>query len=151
MQSNTSDKQFSEQTVRQVAADARRALVRGRYCIERSQIEQLRCVDDQAETERAFGHQLWYFDGFGVNESNRRVRVFGAIEYSLQFGLHELVEDGVFDAEDQRDRFRHVYRGHTPQPSWRQTPHRWLMAAMAAVTTIFLAYLALHGLPGAAL
>lgn len=143
MQPNTSDKQFSEQTVRQVAADARRALVRGRYSPESSQIERLRCVDDQPETEREFGHQLWFFDGFGVDELNRRVRIFGAIEYSLQFGLHELVEDGVFSDDGQRNRFRHVYRGHAPQPTWRHAAHGWLAAGMAVVTAIFLAYLAL--------
>lgn len=143
MQPNTSDKHFSEQTVRQVAADAQRALVRGRYAPENSQIEQLRCVDDQPETEREFGHQLWFFDGFGVDETNRRVRIFGAIEYSLQFGLHELVEDGVFEADDQRNRFRHIYRGHAPRPTWRPLTHGWLAAAMAAVTAIFLAYLAI--------
>ena len=96
--------------------------------------------------ERAFGHQLWFFDGFGVDEANRRVRIFGAIEYSLQFGLHELVEDGIFEAGEQRDRFRHVYRGHAPQPTWRHVAHGWLVAGMAAVTALFLAYLALHQL-----
>lgn len=142
MQPNTSDKQFSEQTLRQVAADARRALLRGRYCVERSQIERIRCIDDQEETERAFGRQLWFFDGMGVDEANRRVRVFGAVEYSLQFGLHEMVEDGIFEADDQRDRFRHIYRGHAPRPSWSQPVRRWTLAFAAAMIGILIAYAA---------
>ena len=142
MQPNTSDKQFSEQTLRQVAADARRALLRGRYCVERSQIERIRCVDDQEETEQAFGRQLWFFDGTGVDEGNRRVRVFGAVEYSLQFGLHEMVEDGIFEADDQRDRFRHIYRGHAPRPSWTQPVRRWTLAFAAAMIGILIAYAA---------
>jgi hypothetical protein len=144
MQPNTSDNQFSEQTLRQIAADARRALLRGRYCIERSQVERFRCVEDQPETDHAFGRQLWYFEGVGVDELDRRVRVYGAVEYALQFGLHELVEDGVFDAAEQRDRFRHIYQGSRVSLSWG-TPIRLLaLASLLGIAASLAAYMMLR-------
>ena len=69
--------------------------MRARFCPDRSDVVQLRCVDDQQETEHTFGNQLWYFEGVGVDEEDCRRSVFGVVEYSVQFGLHELVEDGV--------------------------------------------------------
>ncbi len=144
MQPNTSDKQFSEQTLRQVAADSHRALIRGRYCLERSRIDRFRCVDDQPESHSSYGRQLWYFDGQGVNELDRRNAIYGAVEYSIQYGLHELVEDGVFEAPEQRDRFRHVYGGQRLRPSWREPAQRFLIAALVAATVATIAYLLLR-------
>ena len=141
MQPNTSDK-FTEQVLRQVASDARRALLRGHYCIERSKIERFSCIDDQAESSTQFGRQLWYFEGVGVDEMDRRVLIYGAIEYSLQYGLHEMVEDGVFEVAQQRDRFQHVYRGHSHRPSWRDPAHRWLLLGVAITTGLVSLYVA---------
>lgn len=140
MHPNTSDTKFSEQTLRQVAADARRALMRARYCVDRSTVERFACVDDQAETEAHFGRQLWFFEGLGVDELDRRLRVYGAIEYSVQFGLHEMVEDGVFEVVEQRNRFQHVYRGNGARPSWRHPAHRWLLVGTLATTAVFTLY-----------
>lgn len=141
MQPNTSEKKFTEQTLRQVASDAKRALLRARYCIERSQIERFSCVDDSAETDTSFGHQLWFFEGVGFDELDRRTRVYGAVEYSLQYGLHEMVEDGVFEATDQRERFRHVCRGHRYRPAWNHPAHRWLLFGVTMVSTMLLVYI----------
>ena len=128
-------------TIRQVRLDSNRAMVRARFCPDRSDVVQLRCIDDQPETEQAFGNQLWYFEGVGVDQQSRRHNVFGVVEYSVQFGLHELVEDGVFDSEHQLERFRHLYERELHRPSWRQPAHRWLAAGLILVTAICLAYL----------
>jgi hypothetical protein len=114
---------------------------RARFCVDRSDVIQLRCVDDQPESDYSFGNQLWYFEGLGVDEHDRRHSVFGVVEYSLQYGLHELVEDGVFDCEHQRERFRHLYDREVHRPSWRHPAHQWLAAGVVAVTSICLAYL----------
>lgn len=148
MQPNTSDKQFSEEVLRQVLSDARRALVRGRYCLERSKFDHFRCVDDQPETDSRYGRQLWFFDGLGVDELDRRTRIYGAVEYSIQYGLYELVEDGVFEADEQRDRFRNVYVGSFLRPSWREPATRLLIAALIATTAATIAYLMLRLLVG---
>ena len=70
-----------------------------------------------------------------------RHSVYGVVEYSLQYGLHELVEDGVFDSEHQRERFRHLYEREIHRPSWRHPAHRLLVGGMSAVASIWLAYL----------
>ncbi|MFG0260890.1 MAG: hypothetical protein ACF788_00650, partial [Novipirellula sp. JB048] len=81
-------------------------MTRARFCPGQSDIIQLRCVDDRPESEEAFGNQLWYFESVGVDGDQHTHGVFGVIEYSVQFGLHELVDDGVFESELQRERFR---------------------------------------------
>ena len=134
-------RRFSERTIRQVRLDCNRAMNRARFCPERSDVIQLRCIDDCPETEQCFGSQLWYFEGVGVDDTERRHSVFGVVEYSIQFGLHELVEDGVFDSEHQRERFRHLYERVVHRPSWRQPAHRWLAAGLVAVASVWLAYL----------
>ena len=141
MGADTRTRRFSEHTIRQVRQDSNRAMVRARFCPERSEVLQLRCIDDRPESENSFGNQLWYFEGLGVDGQDRRHSVFGVVEYSLQFGLHELVEDGVFDSEYQRERFRHLYEREVIRPSWRHPAHRWLALGCIAVASIWLAFL----------
>ncbi|MDA8744703.1 hypothetical protein N9N28_08730 [Rubripirellula amarantea] len=104
-------------------------------------MSQLRCTDDRAESDEVFGNQLWYFEGIGVDELDRRHNVYGVVEYSLQFGLHELVEDGIFDSDYQRERFRHLYEREMHRPTWNHPAHHWLAAGLIMVTSIWLAYL----------
>jgi len=134
----TRTQRFSERTIQQVRLDGHRALVRAHFCPERSEVVHLRCVDDSPETESGFGSQLWYFEGVGVDAEDRRQGVYGVVEYSIQFGLHELVEDGVFDSETQRSRFRQLYNREVRRPSWRQLPHRWLAIGLLAVAAVTL-------------
>ena len=118
--------QISERILRQVRKDSVRALLRARYCTDRSEIVHLRCVDDRGETDKSFGSQLWYFEGLGVDEHESQQLIYGVMEYSIQFGLQELIDDGVFDCERERERFRSLYRQESVELSWRQPPHRWL-------------------------
>ena len=123
-------------------------MTRARFCTDRSDVVQLRCDDDRQETEYNFGNQLWFFEGLGVDDKGRRHSVYGVVEYSLQYGLHELVEDGVFDSEYQRERYRLLYEREVLRPSWHQPAHRWLLAGVVAVTMTCLAYLAVGKLLG---
>ena len=142
MPSHTRNQQFSEQTLRQVAADCRRALQRGHYCSDHSRVERLRCIDDQPETDEEFGRQLWYFEGRAISNEERRIRVYGVIEYSIQFGLHELVEDGVFDSPDHRDRFREIYHHVPSRFCWKHPSIRLLGAGICIVAIAYLVYVA---------
>ncbi len=146
MSTNTQTKRFSESTVRQVRLDCNRAMIRALFCPQRSEIMQLRCIDFRDESETEFGNQLWYFEGVGVDELDRRHTVFGVVEYSTQFGLNELVEDGVFTSENQRERFRSLYEREVQQPSWRQPAHRLLAIGVVAMSTLWLAYLLVRSL-----
>ncbi len=140
MSAETRTRRFSERTIQQVRLDSSRAMIRAGFCPDLSDIVQLRCVDDRQETDHNFGNQLWYFEGLGVDENDQRNSIYGVVEYSLQFGLHELVEDGVFASEQDRERFRNIYDRDTLRSPWRQPTHRWLAAGLIAVTSIWLAY-----------
>ena len=146
MRSDTGTHQFSERTLRQVAADARRALVRHHFAADQAAIDRCGCVDHQPEQETAFGRQLWYFEAVVSDAGGHRTPLHGAIEYSIQYGLHELVDDGVFEVAEQRERFRKVYHSEPMRPSWRQPAHRWLATALIATSAAWLAYLLMHAL-----
>ena len=141
MTSHTSNQQFSEQTLRQVAADCRRALHRGHFSAEQSRVERLRCIDDEPETSDDFGRQLWYFEGRAITIDDRRLRVYGVIEYSIQFGLHELVEDGVFESPHERDRFLEIYHHVPNRRVWNHPSMRLLGAGMCIVAVSYLVYI----------
>lgn len=111
------------------------------YCPDRSEVVHLRCTDEVAETEQTFGSQLWYFEGMAVDTDGCRKGVHGVVEYSIQFGLLEVVEDGVFDSEYQRERFRHQYHREMYRPTWRHPAHRWLAVAAVVLTLICFAAL----------
>lgn len=146
MRAQTPQRQFSERVLRQVRLDCGRALLRKRFCAENSEVINLRCVDDRCETDRQFGNQLWYFEGIGVDELQNRQNIFGVVEYSLQYGLQEFVEDGVFDTANERERFRSIYNREVNAPSWRQPAHRLLLAGVIAVTALMLFYLLVRNL-----
>ncbi|TWU34164.1 hypothetical protein Q31b_56350 [Novipirellula aureliae] len=141
MGAETRTKQFSERTIRQVRLDCERAMTRARFCPEQSEVLQMRCVDERVETESTFGNQLWYFEGIAVDGEQRSHSIFGVVEYSIQFGLYELVDDGVFDSEHQRERFRHLYEKEFHPPSWRQPAHRILAFGLLFVAILWLLYL----------
>ncbi|MAP09478.1 MAG: hypothetical protein CMM00_11980, partial [Rhodopirellula sp.] len=109
MRAETQQRQYSERTLQQVRLDGVRALSKAKFCPKNSEIVRLSCVDDRAETDDQFGNQLWYFEAKGVDEGHHRQDVFGVIEYQIQFGLQELVEDGVFDTPQEREGFRSLY------------------------------------------
>ncbi len=136
MGAKTRTQRFTERTLRQVRLDCHRAMARARFCPERSEVIQLQCIDDRPETDDAFGNQLWYFEGGGVNQQEQRRPVFGVVEYSIQFGLHEVVEDGAFESEGQRDRFRQLYEREFRQPSWPAPVRRWLIASLLGIAAV---------------
>ncbi|TWU03788.1 hypothetical protein [Neorhodopirellula pilleata] len=146
MRAQAPQRQYSERVLRQVRLDSGRALVRANFCLETSEIINLRCVDDRCETDRQFGNQLWYFEGIGVGEHGRRQNIHGVVEYSVQFGIQELVEDGIFDSGNERERFRSIYNREVNTPSWRQPAHRLLLAGVIAVTALMLFYLLVRNL-----
>ena len=141
MSTRTHEQGFSDATIRQVSLDCNRAMIRARFCPERSEIMRLRCTDHRPECESSYGSQLWYFEGIGVDEMDRRHPVYGVVEYSTQYGLNELMEDGVFTTEHQRDRFRSFYDHEELQPSWRQPAHRFLAVGVVAVSAFWLTYI----------
>ncbi len=132
--------------LRQVRLDCRRAMARQHFCLESSEFGPVKCVVSIPETDDRFGSELWYFDGVGVDDSGRRSTVYGLVEYSIQYGLSELIEDAVFDSAAQRERLRSIACGYPPIASLRGPAHRLLAAGMVAVASatllmVFVRYL----------
>jgi hypothetical protein len=146
MRAETQQRQYSERTLQQVRLDSVRALAKARFCPDSSEIVRLQCVDDRAESENQFGNQLWYFEGIGVDDGHHRQDVYGVVEYQIQFGLQELVEDGVFDTPQEREGFRTLYDRVVSGPSWRHPANRLLLAAVIAMTALTLFLLTLKNL-----
>ena len=141
MGANTGTQRFSEQTIKQAQLDCKRAMVRARFCADRSEVLQMRCVDYHPESVDQYGNQLWYFEGEAFDSRDRCHLVYGVVEYSTQYGINELVEDGVYDSEHQREKYRNLYERDVFQPTWRHPAHHWLAAGLIAVSSIWLLYL----------
>ena len=135
-----------ERTLRQVRLDCLRAVVRARLCPERSVVTRLDLVDHYEETESQFGSQLWFFEGKGFDEDGTGHDLYGVVEYSIEFGLHEFIEDGVFDSASQRDRFLRLYRREVIRPTLRHPAHRWLLVGMLSTALMTSAIFAIRTL-----
>lgn len=146
MSAETRTQRFPERTIRQVKLDCSHAMIRAKFCPDLSEVAHLRCMDDRPETEQSFGSQLWYFEGHGVDSQEQRHRVFGVAEYSLQFGLHELVEDRVFDSDCQREQYRHFYERGMQSTKWQHPVHRWMLAGLITIPMAWIGYLFLLSL-----
>jgi hypothetical protein len=133
MKAETQAIRIPEKIMRQIRSDCHNAILRAHLRPSEKDLVHLRCVDHRLETESAFGSQLWYFEGLVANADSQRVPLFGALEYSLQFGLHELADCGVFDSTDERQRFYSVYRQGHFTGSLRHPAHRWLAIGMLLV------------------
>ncbi|MEM6978461.1 MAG: hypothetical protein AAF539_02260 [Planctomycetota bacterium] len=148
MRAETPTRQYSPRTLQQVRLDCGRAIARAGFCLESSDIIAVQCVDDREEREDHFGHQLWYFEGIGVDEGRHRQDIFGVVEYQIQFGLQELVEDGVFDSPSERERFRHLYNREVNTPAWQHPAHKWLLLGVMVVAAATCIALMLRNLLG---
>ena len=105
MSSDTSHIQFSRHIWQAVNEQARRCLLSREFCPEQSKIDNLRCVHFEEEIESCYGRQLWYFEAMGVDPIGRRHKLFGALEFSVQYGLLEACQAALFDDSDHRQRF----------------------------------------------
>ena len=63
MSADTRTRRFSERTIRQVRLDVNRAMNRARFCPERSDVVQLRCIDDRPESESLLRKPALVFRG----------------------------------------------------------------------------------------
>lgn len=108
MSSDTSHIQFSRHIWQAVGEQARRCLLSREFCPEQSKIDNLRCVHFEEEIESCYGRQLWYFEAVGVDNLARRQTLFGAMEFSVQYGLLEACQAALFEDADHRQKFLHA-------------------------------------------
>ncbi len=127
--------QFPRQIWQTVSDLARRCLADNSFCPEQSRIENLRCVHFESEKEAAYGNQLWYFEAIGVDAKGRRHMLYGALSFSVQYGLLEIVRSEVCEEANQRQALFAATTKPTPQGSaWDQAVTRfWVRTACLGV------------------
>ncbi len=125
--------QFPRQIWQTVTDLARNCLVENHFCSEQSRIENLRCVHFVGEKESSYGLQIWYFEAIGVDGNGRRM-LYGALSFSIQYGLLETKRIAVFEEANQR---QSVFAPDQPQNAtslWDQSVTRfWVRMACLGV------------------
>jgi len=125
---------LSRQIWQAVSGHAMRAVARRDFCPDQSRIENLRPVHSQDEDEYEFGRQLWCFEAMGVTPSGRRQVVYGMMEFSVQYGLLEPKQSGLFEDVAERDRWIAQLSARDSQNSSGYAATRlWVWAAWASV------------------
>ncbi len=128
---------FSKEIWQAVNKQARNALVRKEYCPEQSQIESVRCVFLDQETDDSFGRQVWFFEATAVDPVGRSHRLYGALEFSVQFGLMEPCRAALMSEPAHRQRFLHGLVEHLPVEPWASPSTRiWVRLTLASVVII---------------
>jgi hypothetical protein len=105
MTPETDKVQFSRQIWQAASEHALQCLERREFCPDRSRIENLRCEYLVEETDTAFGSQIWCFEAIGIDRSGRRQILHGVLEFSIQYGLMEPSQTGMFDDMKDRENF----------------------------------------------
>lgn len=137
MSSDTSHIQFSRHIWQAVNEQARRCLLSREFCPEQSKIDNLRCVHFEEEIESCYGRQLWYFEAMGVDPIGRRHKLFGALEFSVQYGLLEACQAALFDDSDHRQRFLNAATQPIRSRIWDHSATRfWVRMAVAGVVVL---------------
>ncbi len=134
MPSEASHLQFSHQIWQTVGEQARKCLLRREFCPEQSRIENLRCVHFEEELEDVYGRQLWYFEAIGVDSVGRRHMLYGALEFSVQYGLLESSQAALFEDPDHRQRFLYAATHPFRQRVWASPSTRFWIRMTAAGT-----------------
>jgi hypothetical protein len=97
--------QFSKEVWQAVNDQAQHVLLRKEYCPEESKIESIRCVHLEEECDTSFGRQIWFFEATAVDPVGRKHRLFGALDFSVQYGLLEASRAMLMDEPQHRQRF----------------------------------------------
>lgn len=141
MHLESSHPKLSDRYMRQIELDSLLAIDRAKYSLALSEITSLRCVDSKEESIGDFGRQLWFFESIGVHAKRGESSCFGVLQYSIEYGLLELVEGHVFDCQTERQHFKQFYETGRRTGHWLHPANRWLLAGTAMVGLIWSAYL----------
>ena len=152
MTPDTSFYQFPKEVWQAVNHQAKYALLRKEYCPEESRIESLRCVFLDEETESQFGRQVWFFEASAVDPVGRRHRLYGALDFSLQYGLLQPSRAMLADEPHHRQRLLQSLASPTESQVWTNPSTKvWVRLTLASViilSAIWLLLLAAYLMDG---
>ncbi len=137
MTPETSFYQFSKEVWQAVNHQARHALLRKEFCPEESRIESLRCVFLEEETDGDYGRQVWFFEASGVDPIGRRHRLFGALDFSVQYGLLQPSTAMLAEEPAHRQRLLQSISNPTESLVWANPSTKvWVRLTLASVTIL---------------
>ncbi len=126
--------QFSKEVWQAVNYQARHTLTRKEFCPEQSRIESVRCVYLDEETEYHFGRQVWFFEASGVDPIGRKHRIYGALEFVVQYGLLEPARAALMEDPQHRQRFLQAIVKPVTQEVWAHPSTKlWVRLTLASV------------------
>ncbi len=126
--------QFSKEVWQAVNDQAMHALVRKEFCPEESRIESIRCVHLDEENENEYGRQIWFFEAAGIDPIGRRHRLYGALDFSVQYGLLEPSRAMLMDEPQHRQRFlQSIVRPVESQVWGSPSTKVWVRLTLASV------------------
>lgn len=134
MKPDTSFYQFSKEVWQVVNEQAMHALVRRDFCPDDSELESLRCVHLQEEDDSEFGRQIWFFEAAGIDPIGRRHRLYGALDFSVEYGLLEPTRTMLMDEPKHRQRFLDSVARPTESVVWSYPSTKvWVRLTLASV------------------
>lgn len=134
MKPDTTFYQFSKEVWQTVNDQAMNTLVRKEFCPEDSRIESIRCVHLDEEVDSTFGRQIWFFEAVGVDPIGRKHRLYGALDFSVQFGLLEPTRAMLMSERHHRQRFlQSVIRPSDAQVWAAPSTKVWVRLTLASV------------------
>ncbi len=140
--------QFSKEVWQAVTDQARGALFRRDFCPDESRIESLRCVFLDEETDDVFGRQVWFFEAMGIDPVGKKHRLYGSLDFSVQYGLLEPSRAVLADEPRHRQRMLQAIANPVQHQVWASPSTKvWVRLTLASViilSSIWLLSLAAH-------
>lgn len=126
--------QFSKEVWQAVTEQARNALLRRDFCPEESRIESLRCVYLSEESDNCFGRQVWFFEAIGIDPIGKKHRLYGSLDFSVEFGLMEPARAVLADEPRHRQRMLQAIANPIHEKVWASPSTKvWVRLTLASV------------------
>lgn len=126
--------QFSKEVWQLVNEHARQSLLRKEFSPEEARIESIRCVHLEEEGELNFGRQVWFFEATAQDPIGREHRLYGALDFSLQYGLLVPVRAMLMDEPHHRQRFlQSIVQSYESQVWVNPSTKVWVRLTLASV------------------
>ena len=126
--------QFSKEVWQLVNDHARQSLVRKEFSSDGSRVESVRCVHLEEERETEYGRQVWFFEATATDPIGRQHRLYGALDFSVQYGLLAPMRAMLMDEPHHRQRFLQAIVHPSDTRVWVNTSTKvWVRLTLASV------------------
>jgi hypothetical protein len=132
--SDTTFYQFSKEVWRAVNDQARESLRRREFSAEESTVESLRCVYLDEEQDNRYGRQVWFFEASGVDPVGKKHRLYGGLDFAVQYGLLEPSRAVLADEPRHRQRMLQAIGNPAQAQVWASPSTKvWVRLTLASV------------------